>query len=109
MGGEKGGDGFDFENDGVFDHDVGAKTRWDRYLFVNHGHGEQGYESDAGMAQFQGHALGVDRFQRPGPTMRWTSMAKPMILSVRAWYSSMKNSRGAPWSSVFSVVKTSKA
>ncbi len=32
MGGEKGGDGFDFENDGVFDHDVGAKAQWDRYV-----------------------------------------------------------------------------
>jgi hypothetical protein len=44
-----------------------------------------------------------------GRTVRWTSKAKPMIVSVRAWCSSMKNSRGAPWSSVFSVVKISKA
>jgi hypothetical protein len=44
MGGEKGGDGFDFENDGVFDQDVGAKVQgtkvqWDRYAFVNDGPG----------------------------------------------------------------------
>src|ERR1039458_4017632 len=70
MGGEKGGDGFDFENDGVFDHDVGAKAQWDRYAFVSDGHGDLGFESDAGMARFQGHALGVHRFQQA-----WTNRA----------------------------------
>jgi hypothetical protein len=41
----------------------GIVTR-DRYAFVNDGHGDLGFESDAGMAQFQGHALGVHRFQQ---------------------------------------------
>ena len=109
MGGENGGDGFNFENDGVFDHDAGAKARWDRYVFANDGHGDLGYESDAGMVRFQGARSAYTDSSRRGPTVRWTLMAKPMILSVRAWCSSMKNSRGAPWSSVFSVVNISKA
>jgi hypothetical protein len=28
MGWQKCGDGLDFENDGVFDNDIGAKTQW---------------------------------------------------------------------------------
>jgi hypothetical protein len=37
MSGEKRGDGFDFENDSVFNYDVGTKARWDSYAFANDG------------------------------------------------------------------------
>lgn len=69
MGGQNGGDGFDFENEGVFAYTGSSK---------------------------------------PGKTVRCTSMPRPMILALRVRCPSMKNSRGIPWSSVFSVVNISE-
>ena len=59
MGWQKCGDGLDFENDGVFDNDIGAKTQWNGYAFVNDRHCALAFEADAGMSKFHSHSLGI--------------------------------------------------
>ena len=58
--GEKGGGGFDIQDDRIFDDDVGAKAQWNRNAFISDRQGNLSFEADAGMAQYQDHALDID-------------------------------------------------
>jgi hypothetical protein len=64
MNSEKNGDGFDLENDGVFDHDVGAKAKGNRCTLVDDGHHDLCFNADAGLCEFERQALGINGFQQ---------------------------------------------
>ena len=64
MGWREGGDGFDFEEDGVFDHDIGAESEGNDFGFVDDGDGDLGLDSEAGFGEFQAQAFFINRFQQ---------------------------------------------
>src|ERR1051326_306477 len=60
VGRKEGGDCFDFQDNGAFDHNVGAETQGDGSVLVDDGHRYLALESDAGLFQFQTEAFPVD-------------------------------------------------
>jgi hypothetical protein len=64
--GKQGCDRFDFQEDGVGDQDVGAKSRGEGFAFINDGNGDLPLEMDAGLVKFLGQAFATNRFQKAG-------------------------------------------
>lgn len=80
------GDGFELDNDLAVDHEV-CDVFADDLVLVHHGQTFLALEGDAAQGQLMLQRGLVDGFEtcpeldegKPGPRMRWTSMAAPMM------------------------------
>jgi hypothetical protein len=108
VSGEQGSDGFDFQDYCICNDDVGTKAQWNRYIFVNDRHSDLSFKADAGMAQFEGQARGIHRFQQA-----WTNAAMDLDSKSDDFFREEllfvhEELRDVLWSSVFSVLKISE-
>ena len=101
-------DRFDFKNDGVFDHHIGAEAERKCGSFVNDRHDDLVLKFDAGLAQLKTQKSRVNGFEksRPGGTMHLDREADDALGQIPARQRVLL--RETPWFSVFSVVNLTK-
>ena len=77
--------GFEFEQDGVFDDDVGEVALVQAYVLVDDGERNFAFELQVVVLQFPAEAVMVDGLEKAGAEFSVrTLMPRPMMRSVRA-------------------------
>src|ERR1700733_8291284 len=82
--------------------------QWNHHTFINDRHGDLRLKADSGMAQFEGHTLGIHRFQETWTNGTMDLDGKSDDLFRKSSLLEHEELRAAPWFSVFSVVRISK-